>query len=237
MLVLTACGTSSTAPAADSDEPPEWQGFDLGAMKAERAAQDVSYLTVMDDRRFRMGILRVPRSRELSVSSHRLDAIYYIDGGTARITADSADVQVEEGDAVFVRGDVEHRIWSVEADLDVLVVFRIASLAATDPELVAFSRDEMLQGVDPEISVFTPLLATSNVGLGMYLVPKGMDPDARMVHTVSELKIITDGTGRFDIGSTGMRVDPGSIAFIPREVQHQFRRVADALTVLVVWER
>lgn len=226
-----------TDPSEDDGETTGWASFTIAAMQAERERRSTSFVTVMDDRPFRLGLLHVPRSSELGLITNRLNAVYYVAGGIGRISTEERDIDVEEGYVVFVRGDVEHRIRNVEADLDVVVMFRIATLSSTDSAIVAFSPEEMTQGENLEVSVFNPLLDTSSLSIGMYLVPKGIDRDQLMVHATDELKIVSDGTARFDIGSEGIRVDPGSIAFIRDGVQHQFRRVADPLDVLVVRER
>lgn len=233
---LVACGQTATAPADDS-EPVSWESFDVGSMQAQRQGQNVSFLTVLDDRLFRMGLLHVPRSTETGLVVHRLNAVYHVVSGAATIATDTLNQAVEEGGAVFVRGDVEHTIRDVTEDLDLVVVFRIAQLSATDPDLIGFTRDQMIEGISEEESVFNLLLSTSTIGLGMYMVPKGIDADQLMIHQAAEIKMVAEGTSRFDVGDGGIRVDPGSIAYIPSGVQHQFRRVADALEVLVVWER
>lgn len=233
---LVACGEAVTAPQEDR-APVPWEVFDVAAMQSERRGQRVGFLTVLDGRVFRMGLLHVQRSTQTGLIAHRLNAVYHVVSGAARIVSDTVELDVEEGDAVFVRGDVEHAIRDVSEDLDLVVVFRLASLSPADPDLVAFTREEMVEDASEEGSVFNLLLSTSTLGLGMYLVPKGIGADRLMVHQAAELKIVSEGTGRFDLGDGGVRVDPGSIAFIPAGVQHQFRRVADALEVLVVWER
>ncbi|MBT8489329.1 MAG: cupin domain-containing protein [Gemmatimonadetes bacterium] len=235
-VFLAACGQAVTAPAEDS-EPVSWEAFDIAAMQSQRQGQNVSFLTVLDNRDFRMGLLHVRRGTETGLIAHRLNAVYHVVSGAARIAGDTLDVDIEPGDAVFVRGDVEHTIRDVTEDLDLVVVFRLASLSPNDPDVVSFTREEMVAGASEEGSMFNLLLSTSTLGLGMYLVPKGIGADQLMVHQAAEIKLVAEGTGRFDLGDGGIRVDPGSIAFIPSGVQHQFRRVADALEVLVVWER
>lgn len=231
-----ACGPTVTSPA-EEESAATWEAFDVASMQSERVSRGVSFLTVLDDRLFRMGLLHVPRGTETGLAVHRLNAVYHIVSGAARISGDTLDLELEAGDAVFVRGDVEHTIRDVTEDLDAIVIFRIASLNPADPDLVAFTRDEMVEGANEEGSVFNPLLSTTTLGLGMYLVPKGIAADRLMVHQTAEIKVVDVGTSRFDVGAGGMRVDPGSIVFIPSDVQHQFRRVADPLEVLVVWER
>lgn len=58
-----------------------------------------------------------------------------------------------------------------------------------------------------------------------------------MRHATDEIKLIVEGAARFDIGSTSIMAVPGSIAFIGDWVQQQFRVVAEAVDVLVLWAR
>jgi len=232
------CGDTSTTPVEDEvpEVAPEWESFAIDALQAERERRDVGFLTVLDDRPFRMGLLHAPKSTEVGLVPHGRDAVYYVVSGSGRISSDSADVDAQEGHAIFVRGDVEHEIWNVSADLDLLVIFRLTPPAPDSPALVAYAPDEMTRGGGFEEPVFNPLLTTPTLGLGMYLVPKGGGDDL-MVHRTDELKIIVNGTARFEIGAGGLRASPGEIALIPDGVLHRFRKVADPLDVLVVWER
>ena len=66
-----------------------WESFDVGAMQAQRQGQNVSFLTVLDDRRFRMGLLHVPRSTGTGLVVHRLNAVYHVVSGAATIATDT----------------------------------------------------------------------------------------------------------------------------------------------------
>lgn len=235
VVLAMGCGESSTAPATD-DEAAIWQAFSVAAMQAERQSRNVSYVTALEDRTFRMGLLHVPRSTEVGLITNRLDAVYFAVSGSASISTDSVDVELGTGGVVYVRGDVEHRIREVEEDLDLVVVFRIATVSSEDPRLLAFTLEEMTEGEKSEESVFASFLATSNVGIGMYMVPKGVDIEL-MVHPVPEMKIFVDGLSRFELGTGGLTASPGTIAFIPNGVRHQFRKVAEPLEVLAIWAR
>ncbi len=118
-----------------------------------------------------------------------------------------------------------------------MVILRVASLNATDPEIAVFTPAEMAEGADPEGPTFNLLSSYATLGLAIYMVPKGTGPDLPMIHRVDELKLVVAGTGRLEIGADGIQADSGAIAFIPDGVQHQFRLVADPLQVLMVWER
>lgn len=237
-LVTIACGQTSTTPAdEDEDREPLWEAFTVAAMKADRERQDVEFLTVLDERQFRLGILNVPRGPDSGLIVNRLSAVYLVVAGSGRIATDSVDIEVGEGHMVFVRGDAEHRIHQVQEELDIVVILRVASPNVADPEIAAFTPEEMAEGVDPEAATFNLLSNYETLGLAMYMVPKGTGADLPMIHRMDELKLILGGFGRLDIGTQGIAAEEGAIAFIPDGVQHQFRRVADALKVLVVWER
>lgn len=214
-----------------------WETFAVAEMQAERNRQDVSYLTFLDELSFRMGLLNVPVGTDVGLITNQRDVVYFVVHGSALLSTDSVDVEIAEGHVVFVRGDVEHRVREVEAELDVVVFFRITVPQESDPEIAAFDPAEMTEGENLEHSVFNPLLLTSSLGVAMYMVPKGIDPDAFMRHATDEIKLIADGAARFDIGATSIMAVPGSIAFIRDGVQHQFRRVAEALDVVVLWAR
>ena len=133
-----------------------------------------------------------------------------------------------------MRREAEHRFHSVTSDRDAIVVFAQLPSAAGDPEVVAFAMEDMVAARDRQRTVYTPLLDTSTMTLGMYLLPKGGGDNAH-AHAFDELKIVVTGGGRLDIGPGGTEVRPGSIIFIEDTLEHRFRRVSDDLAVLLIW--
>lgn len=104
-VVTIACGQTSTTPAdEDEDREPLWEAFTVAAMKADRERQAVEFLTVLDERQFRLGISNVPQGPGVGQIVNRLSGIYLVVGGSGRIATDSVDIEVGEGHLVFPQG-------------------------------------------------------------------------------------------------------------------------------------
>lgn len=237
--LAAACGGTTSDPGLDEFEgTTAWASFSIPQMRADRAQQRVSFLTFLDERSFRMGLFHADASTDLGLSVHPLNAVYYVVEGTATISTETEDHPVRPGSILFVRGGVEHRIRQIRGDLEMVVVFRIERLHPDqDPEIFAAHVDDAARGRDPEGPAFNDIVRTATVNLGMYMLPKGFEDTAIVSHEVDEFKIIVNGAGRFDIGTGGFGGQPGSVAFIENDVAHRFRRISDALDVLVIWER
>ncbi len=109
--------------------------------------------------------------------------------------------------------------------------------APGDPEIATFTLASMVAARDPERNVWTPLLDSSSMSLGMYMLPKGGRDAGDLAHDFDELKLVVRGGGRFDLGTGGVEVAPGSVTFIESDLRHRFRRISDELDVLVVLAR
>lgn len=108
-----------TTPAdEDDDREPLWEAFTVAAMKADRERQEVEFLTVLDERQFRLGILNVPQGPGVGQIVNRLSAIYLVVGGSGRI-ATGAD----PGAIAFIPDGVQHQFRRVADPLQVLVVW------------------------------------------------------------------------------------------------------------------
>lgn len=214
--------------------PLGWQSFSVDQMRNQRAQQGTDFVEVMAEPSFRMGLLNAPVGDSMAPTTHDDNVIYHVVAGTAQLSVGGADFSVEAGSTFFVRREVEHRFHSVTSDLDAVVVFAQLPSAVGDPEVVAFAMEDMVAARDRQGTVYTPLLDTSTMTLGMYLLPKGGGDNAH-AHAFDELKIVVTGGGRLDIGPGGTEVGPGSIVFIEDTLEHRFRRVSDDLAVLLIW--
>lgn len=212
-----------------------WQAFSVDQMRDQRAQSGTRFLQVMTELDFSMGLLhgRIGVPVELT---NGVSVVYHVANGTGQLSIADADFDVAPGAAFFVRGDIEHRFHSFTSELDAVVVLTQLPPVPSDPEVVAFTLEDMVAARDLEMNVFTPLLETALLSLGMYMLPKGGSDDL-LTHDFDEFKIVVNGGGRFDLGSGGFEAGPGSIVFIEDRVPHQFRRISDDIDLLVIWGR
>ena len=97
-----------------------WSTQDL---RAAHAAGGDRYHEFLRRPALSCGIYVLDAGAEDLQTPHAEDEIYHVLAGAATIQVDGADRQVVAGDTVFVAAHVPHRFHSIEARLELLVVF------------------------------------------------------------------------------------------------------------------
>ena len=80
----------------------------------------LEFLKVPD---LRMGLYVLPAGGTDPQSPHTEDEVYYVVSGRARIKVADEDRDVQAGSIVYVAKNVEHRFYSIEQELTVIVFF------------------------------------------------------------------------------------------------------------------
>jgi mannose-6-phosphate isomerase-like protein (cupin superfamily) len=68
--------------------------------------------------------------------------------------------------------------------------------------------------------------------MGVYQLQAGQE-DRQRPHTEDEVYFVVSGRAQFRAGSEVRAVEPGTILFVERLVEHRFFDIAEELTVLV----
>ena len=80
-----------------------------------------------------------------------------------------------------------------------------------------------------------PYLQFINVGtlsLGLYVLAAG-STDTQSPHAEDEIYYVVAGRGVIDVAGERRPVQPGSIVFVAKEVDHRFVDIAEDLSILV----
>jgi mannose-6-phosphate isomerase-like protein (cupin superfamily) len=235
LVVGSSCQEGATVPDVFDDPLPEpWQEFSVGQMRSQQAQQNASYFQAHADSSFRMGLVHVPAATGSGLLLHQDNALYYVVEGSGVIAIGGSDYAFETGALLLVRGDMEHAFRLLDSDMRAVVMFPRGLSDNSDPEFVAFTAEDVAAVSDPTDNVFTQLFDNSTMTVGVYALPKGATDDV-LVHGFNEFKMILTGGARFEIGGGGIEAMPGAIAYIGEGARHQFRRISDDLSVLVVW--
>lgn len=236
---VAGCGEDeppTTVPPL-SEDPPGWQAFSIAGVQAERAASNVGFHEFLSEPALRMGIYHLPAGSTDGQEAHGQDEIYYVAGGSAKLSAGGVDYDAPAGSAFFVRAQVDHRFHSITEDLDVLVVFAAAPSSAASPEVLAFTSEDVVSARDGSANVWDPFLAVSTMSLGMYMLPAALGGDETLTHTFDEINIVVAGQGRFTVGEDTLSLQPGSIVYVERGEGHHFDSLTEDLDVLILWNR
>ncbi len=81
---------------------------------------------------------------------------------------------------------------------------------------------------------FKDFLRVESMSCGMYILPGG-GVDDQTPHREDEIYVIVRGSGQILIDDTSHPVEPGSVIFVPANVEHRFHSYEEDLEILVVF--
>jgi mannose-6-phosphate isomerase-like protein (cupin superfamily) len=71
-----------------------------------------------------------------------------------------------------------------------------------------------------------------SMSLGLFVLPAGTT-DTQSPHTEDEIYYVVAGRGAIDVAGERRAVQPGSIVFVAKEVEHRFVDIEEDLSILV----
>ncbi len=105
----------------------------------------------------------------------------------------------------------------------------------TKPEGNVFELSELPTVEDGSADPFyREFLRSGLFSAGLYRLASG-SPDPQAPHAEDELYHVLSGRAVLEIDGRRHPVGPGSIAFVPREVEHRFVEIAEDLEALVLF--
>jgi len=106
------------------------ESFELGRLFAERPAGH-NYFELIRVPAMSAGLYVLQPGEPDQQKPHNEDELYYVVGGRATIRVAGEDRPVAPGSVIFVAAGVEHHFHSIQAELQVLVVFAPAETSTT----------------------------------------------------------------------------------------------------------
>jgi mannose-6-phosphate isomerase-like protein (cupin superfamily) len=91
---------------------------------------------------------------------------------------------------------------------------------------------DLLADAAAEKRSWTEFLRQPALSLGVYRLGVGQ-PDLQQPHTEDEVYYVISGRASFRAAGEQLSVQPGSILFVERDVEHRFYDVIEDLTLLV----
>ena len=73
-----------------------------------------------------------------------------------------------------------------------------------------------------------------DMSAGVYILPAG-GADPQEPHEEDELYYVISGKGKFMYDGADFDVEPGSVLFVPRHIDHRFHSIMEDLVLLVVF--
>ena len=81
---------------------------------------------------------------------------------------------------------------------------------------------------------YVEFLRVPALSAGLYVLPAG-DTDPQRPHREAEIYYVTSGRGVIRVGTEDRPVEPGTVVYVPPQVDHRFHSITEDLRVLVVF--
>jgi mannose-6-phosphate isomerase-like protein (cupin superfamily) len=95
-----------------------------------------------------------------------------------------------------------------------------------------FHVDDVREALASDPAAYHEFVAEESLSVGLYRVEAGAT-DPQSPHDEDEVYYVLSGRGTLRVGDEEHAVEPGSVAFVERGVDHQFVDVVEDLTTLV----
>jgi mannose-6-phosphate isomerase-like protein (cupin superfamily) len=82
--------------------------------------------------------------------------------------------------------------------------------------------------------LYHEFLRRDSMSAGLYVL-RAREADPQTPHAQDELYYVISGQGRIRVADRDRPVGPGSVVFVPAEVEHRFHSVTSDLAILVVF--
>jgi mannose-6-phosphate isomerase-like protein (cupin superfamily) len=82
--------------------------------------------------------------------------------------------------------------------------------------------------------LYHEFLRRDSMSVGLYVL-RSREADPQTPHAQDELYYVVSGHGRMRVEEHDRPVGPGSIIFVPAEVDHRFHSITSDLSILVVF--
>jgi len=99
------------------------QVYELSQLISQRTDSNKAYLEFLKVPDLSMGLYVLPAGGTDLQSQHTEDEVYYVVSGKAQIKVADKNRTVQAGSIVYVAKNVEHRFYSIEEELTVIVFF------------------------------------------------------------------------------------------------------------------
>jgi mannose-6-phosphate isomerase-like protein (cupin superfamily) len=97
-----------------------------------------------------------------------------------------------------------------------------------------FALVDVLARLQEEGQPYYEFLVKDSMSAGIYHLPAG-EPDRQRPHTEAEIYYVLSGTGKFDAAGEITPVEPGSVIYVEKHVEHRFLDYPEGITVLVIF--
>lgn len=164
------------------------------------------------------------------------DKVYYIIDGKCKLKAGNLDVPISQGSIVFVPRESLDSFYDVEVPLHAIELASLENKSVKDTLSLSFSLDEIARTRKPNDDVWNDFLKRKSMIFGLYMLPKPVNGDQALTHKWDEVNLVTNGSGKFQVGDQVMDVKAGDIIYVKKGNPHFFHSLQQDLDILIFFE-
>lgn len=117
----------ASEPQEKAPEPPACEVFRFADLAEKRRGQGRAYLRFLNRPSMSCGVYALAKGATDRQSPHRLDEVYYVVKGQAKLEVGKGDSakshEARPGSVLFVQAGAPHRFHDIKEDLELLVFF------------------------------------------------------------------------------------------------------------------
>ena len=98
----------------------------------------------------------------------------------------------------------------------------------------AHEMPELIATAEAGRKAYHEFLRMSDLSAGVYRLAAGA-VDEQLPHGEDEVYYVLHGSGRIRVADEDRQVMPGSLVYVPKDVEHKFHSIAEDMTLLVVF--
>jgi len=238
ILVLLACGSDNdNMPNADVTDDPQNTDPSFEAFEIDQVVNEITggYQELLDRGSMSVGLIKLKSEETSSRSQTTLDEVFFIYSGQGILTVDGNELEVKEGDAIVVMGNLDSNLSTSDSITAVLISLKENGFVRTN--FKRYSRDQTSRLKDGNSNTWNPFMQEPNVSFGLYSLPAIRGGDGTLFHDWDELNIITAGNSRFTMGGQSVNVKPGTIVFVKEGTGHFFSQIGEDIDIMILWEQ
>jgi mannose-6-phosphate isomerase-like protein (cupin superfamily) len=98
--------------------------------------------------------------------------------------------------------------------------------------VIAFDYDEVARLHQESGDSYIQFVNEGSLSLGLYVLPAG-SVDTQLPHAEDEVYYVVEGRGAIDVAGERRDVQPGTMVFVAKHVEHRFVDIVADLSILV----
>lgn len=96
----------------------------------------------------------------------------------------------------------------------------------------AFELQQLVSERQASNKLYLEFLKVPDLSMGLYVLPAGGE-DPQSPHTEDEVYYVIGGRAHVRVAGEDRVVQPGSVVYVPKNVEHKFHSIEEELTLLV----